>query len=163
VSAVEQVIAQEIADKLHLRLTGEQKRRLGRPPTENAEAYRCYLRGRYHWNKRGEEGLRKSIKLFEEAIDLDPTYALAYSGLADAYLNLAGWGHPAFREAYPRARAAASRALAIDDTLAEAHVSLAMVQKEHDWDWAAAGRGYERALELNPNYAVGWQWYGEYL
>lgn len=161
--AVEKAIAQEIVEKLHLRLTGEQKRRLSRPRTQNAEAYQCYLQGRHHWNKRTAEGLKKSIKLFEQAIDIDPTYALAYTGVADAYLNLGGWGHVAFREAYPRAKAAAIRALAIDETLAEAHVSLAMVQKEYDWDWPGAGREYERALELNPNYAVAHQWYGEYL
>jgi serine/threonine protein kinase len=161
--AIEKAIAQEIADKLRLRLTGEQKRRLSRPRTENAEAYQCYLKGRHHWNKRTAEALKKSIKLFEQAIDIDPTYALAYSGVADAYLNLGGWGHVAFREAYPRAKTAATRALAIDETLAEAHVSLAMVQKEYDWDWPGAGREYERALELNPNYAVAHQWYGEYL
>jgi serine/threonine protein kinase/tetratricopeptide (TPR) repeat protein len=160
---VERAIAQEIAGKLHLRLTGAQKRRLGQPLTTSAEAYQCYLRGRHHWNKRTEEGLRKSIKLFAEAIDIDPTYALAYTGVADAYLNLGGWGHQPFREAYPRAKAAALRALAIDATLAEAHVSLAMVQKEYDWDWPGAGRSYERALALNPNYAIGYQWYGEYL
>jgi len=85
------------------------------------------------------------------------------AGVADAYLNLGGWGYMAFREAYPRAKAAALRALAIDENLAEAHVSLAMVQKEYDWDWQGAGRAYERALELNPNYAVAHQWYGEYL
>jgi serine/threonine-protein kinase len=161
--AVEKAIAQEITEKLRLRLTGKQKRMLSRPRTQNAEAYQCYLKGRHHWNKRTAEGLKKSIKLFEQAIDIDPTYALAYTGVADAYLNLGGWGHVAFREAYPRAKAAALRALAIDETLAEAHVSLAMVQKEYDWDWPAAGREYERALELNSNYAVAHQWYGEYL
>jgi TolB-like protein/Flp pilus assembly protein TadD len=163
VLAVEKEIAQDVAAKLRLRLTGEQKRRLGRPATENAEAYQCYLMGRYHWNKRSAEGLKKSIKLFEQAIDLDPAYAPAHAGVADAYLNLGGWGHLPFREAYPRAKAAAARALALDEDLAEAHVSLAMVQKEYDWDWPAAGRGYERALELKPNYAVAHQWYGEYL
>jgi serine/threonine protein kinase/Tfp pilus assembly protein PilF len=161
--SIEKAIAQEIANTLRLRLTGEHKRRLSRPRTENAEAYRCYLQGRHHWNKRTAEGLKKSIKLFEQAIDIDPTYALAYTGVADAYLNLGGWGHVAFREAYPRAKAAAARALAIDESLAEAHVSLAMVQKEYDWDWTGAGRAYERALQLNPNYAVAHQWYGEYL
>jgi serine/threonine protein kinase/tetratricopeptide (TPR) repeat protein len=161
--AIEKAIAQEIADKLHLRLTGEQKRRLGRPLTENVEAYQCYLKGRHHWNKRTSEGLKKSIKLFEQAIDIDPTYALAYSGVADAYVNLGGWGHMPFREVYPRAKAAALRALAIDETLAEAHASLAMVQKEYDWDWVGAGRAYQRALELNPNYSVANLWYGEYL
>jgi tetratricopeptide (TPR) repeat protein len=126
--AVEKEIAQEIAKKLHLRLTGEQKRRLNRAPTQNPEAYHLYLKGRHSWNKRSAEGLKKSIKLFEQAIDIDPTYALAYTGVADAYLNLGGWGHLAFREAYPRAKAAAQRALALDEHLAEAHVSLAMVQ-----------------------------------
>lgn len=161
--ALEEVVAQEIAEKLHQRLTGDQKRRLVRPRTANAEAYQCYLKGRYHWNKRTAEGLKKSITWFEQALEHDPTYAAAYAGIADAYLNLGGWGHVPFREAYPLAKAAAARALAIDDTLAEAHVSLAMVQKEYDWDWVAAGRGYERALALNPGYAVAHQWYGEYL
>jgi tetratricopeptide (TPR) repeat protein len=121
------------------------------------------LKGRHCWNKRTAEGLRQSIKLFEQAIDLDPGYALAYSGVADAYLNLGGWGHLPFREAYPRARASASQALAIDADLAEAHVSLAMVYKEYDWDWSGAGREYERALELSPSYAIAHQWFGEYL
>src|SRR5207248_10775822 len=85
------------------------------------------------------------------------------AGVADAYLNLGGWGHLPFREAYPRARAAAARALELDEELAEAHASLAMVRKEYDWDWPGAGRGYERALELNPGYAVAHQWHGEYL
>src|SRR5262249_38971740 len=152
--AIEKAIAQEIADHLRPRLSGEQKRPLRRPRTANAEAYQCYLKGRYHWNKRTAEGLKKSIKLFEQAIDIDPTYALAYAGVADAYLNLGGWGHLPFREAYPRAKAAATQALAIDDHLAEAHVSLAMVLKEDDWDWPGAGREHERALELHPNYAV---------
>ncbi len=163
VLVVEKAIAQEIAEKLCLRLTRGQKRRVGQARTENAEAYQCYLKGRYHWSKRTAEGLKKSIKLFEQAIDIDPTYALAYAGVADAYLNLGGWGHLPFREAYPRAKAAATQALAIDENLAEAHVSLAMVQKEYDWDWRAAGREYERALGLNPNYAVAHQWFGEYL
>jgi tetratricopeptide (TPR) repeat protein len=137
-----------------LRLSGEQKRRLGQPRTENAEAYQRYLQGRYHWNKRSAESLKRSIKLFEQAIDLGPTYALAYCGVADAYLNLGGWGQLPFREAYPRARAAATQALAMDENLAEAYVSLAMVLKEYDWDYQGAGGEYQRALELNPNYAV---------
>src|SRR5262249_24318712 len=116
---VEKTIAREIVEKLRVRLTGAQRARLGRAPTENTEAYQCYLKGRYHWNKRTSEGLRKSIKFFEQAIELDPTYALAFTGIADAYLNLGGWGDLAFREAYPRAKAAAQQALAIDETLAE--------------------------------------------
>jgi eukaryotic-like serine/threonine-protein kinase len=160
---LEQAIAQAVADALHVRLTGPQRRRLDRPPTDSPEAYQCYLKGRYHWNKRTGDGLRKSIKLFEQAIDHDAAYALAYAGVADAYLNLGGWGHLPFREAYPRARAAADRALAIDDGLGEAWASRAMVQKEYDWDWSGAGRSYARALELSPSYAVAHQWFGEYL
>ncbi|MBW3598616.1 MAG: protein kinase [Planctomycetes bacterium] len=160
---LEQAIAHEIAENLRPRLTRDQKRRLDRPQTKNPEAYQCYLQGRRHWNKRTAEGLKKSIQLFEKAIDLDPTYALAFVGMADAYVNLGGWGYLPFREAYPRAKAAALRALALDDDLAEAHVSLGMVHKEYDWDWPSAGREYRRALELNPNYAVAHQWYGEYL
>ena len=160
---IEQSLSREIAENLRLRLTGEDQQRLTRRHTESAEAYRLYLQGRYHWNKRSGEGLRKSIKLYEQAIDLDPAYALAYTGIADALVNLGGWGHVASRETYPRAKAAALRALAIDDALAEAHVSLAVVQKEYDWDWPAAEQSYLRALELNPNYALAWMWYGEYL
>jgi TolB-like protein/Tfp pilus assembly protein PilF len=163
VLAVQEDLARDIVEKLRLRLSGEDRRRLAQRPTANVEAYQLYLKGRHHWNKRTAEGLKNSIKLFEQAIDIDPTYALAYAGVADAYLNLGGWGHVEFREAYPRAKAAAARALAIDETLAEAHVSLAMAMKEYDWDWPGAGRAYERALELNPNYAVAHQWYGEYL
>jgi serine/threonine protein kinase/tetratricopeptide (TPR) repeat protein len=163
VLAVEKAIAQDVADKLRIRLTGEQKRRLHQPATENVEAYKYYLKGRHYWNKRSAEALKKSIKFFEQAIDADPTYALAYSGVADAWLNLGGWGYLPFREAYPRAKAAAQRALALDDFLGEARVSLAMIHKEYDWDWPGAGREYERALEINPHYAVGHQWYGEYL
>jgi serine/threonine-protein kinase len=160
---IEQTLSREIAENLRLRLTGEDEQRLTRRHTESAEAYRLYLQGRYHWNKRSEGGLRKSIKLYEQAIDLDPAYALAYTGIADALVNLGGWGHVASRETYPRAKAAALRALAIDEGLAEAHVSLAVVQKEYDWDWPAAEQSYLRALELNPNYALAWMWYGEYL
>jgi serine/threonine-protein kinase len=160
---LEKAIAEEIAEKLHLRLTSQQQRRLRKPRTENAEAYQCYLQGRYHWNKRTEEGIKKSIKLFEQALSIDGGFALAYSGMADAYLNLGYWGYRPLAEAFPRARTAAQRALAIDPSLAEAHVSLAMVHREYDWDWKAAGQTYERALKLNPNYAVGHQWYGAHL
>jgi len=163
IQALEKTLAHDIAEKLHLRLSGAQRKRLDRSAAANAEAYQSYLKGRYFWNKRTGESMRKSIKCFEQAIEFDPTYALAYAGIADAYLQLGGWSDMPFREAYPLAKAAAQRALAIDENLAEAHVSLAMAQKEYEWDWGAAGRSYERALELNPNYAVGHQWYGEYL
>ena len=140
--AVEEAVARDIAEQLRLHLSGDAERRLARPPAANAAAYQLYLKGRYHWNKRTDEGLRKSVELFEQAIDRDPAFALAYAGLADAYHNLGGWGLLAPREAYPRAKAAASRALALDEHLAEAHVSLAMVRKEYEWDWAGAERSY---------------------
>lgn len=160
---MEEQVAGEIAAQLRPRLTGAQKKRLARRQTSSPEAHQLYLQGRYHWNKRTEQGLKKSVQLFEQAINKDPAYALAYAGLADAYLNLGGWGYLPFRQAYPRAKAAALRALEFDDKLAEAHVSLAMAMKEYDWDWTGAGKEYQRALELNPNYAIAHQWYGEYL
>ena len=161
--ATEEALARDIAEQLRLRLSGDNERRLARSPAADAATYQLYLKGRYHWNKRTAEGLRKSVQLFEQAIDRDPAFALAYAGLADAYTNLGGWGHLPPREAYPRAKTAASRALALDEHLAEAHASLGMVRKEYDWDWAGAERSYLRALQLNPNYAIAHQWYGEYL
>jgi eukaryotic-like serine/threonine-protein kinase len=161
--AVEESIAREIAEALRLRLTGEQALRLGRRRTDHPDAYQLYLKGLFFLNKRTEEGLRTGARYFEEAIAIDPAYALAHAGRADCYHNLGGWGHLPPREAYPKAKAAATRALEIDATLAEAHTALAMAVKEYDWDWAAAQRGYRRAIALNPNYAVAHQWYGEYL
>jgi serine/threonine protein kinase/tetratricopeptide (TPR) repeat protein len=163
VYALERAISQDIADKLRLRLTGAQRERLLQMPAANAEAYQSYLQGRYYWNKRTKEGLTKCIKLLHKAIEFDPTYALAYAGIADAYLQLGGWGDIPPREASSKAKAAAQRALAIDADLAEAHVSLGLAHKEHEWDWSAAGHAYQRALQLNANYAVAHQWYGEYL
>jgi serine/threonine protein kinase/tetratricopeptide (TPR) repeat protein len=163
VVSLEKSIAEEVARQLRVQLSGDQMQQLRRPETISPEAYHCYLKGRYHLGKRTAQSIRKSIKLFEQAIDLDPVYAPANAGLADSYLNLGGWGHLSFRDAYPKAKAAALRALAINPNLAEAHVSLAMVIKEFDWDWPGADSAYRRALELNPNYAVGHQWYGEFL
>jgi serine/threonine protein kinase/tetratricopeptide (TPR) repeat protein len=159
--AVEDEIARSIVAGLRQRLTETQRRRLDKRTTINPEAYHLYLRGRYYWNKRTGEGMKRSIELFQQAIDLDPTYALAYAGMADTYLNLGGWGQLAPHDAYPRAKAAAARALEIDDSLAEAHIALAMATKEYDWDFPRAEKAYRRALELNPNYAVAHMWYGE--
>jgi eukaryotic-like serine/threonine-protein kinase len=161
--AVEEEMAREIADRLRLRLSETQRRRLEKRPTINNEAYQLYLKGRFYLNKRTGAGMKRSIELFDESIALDPSFALAYAGLADTYLNLGGWGQLAPHDAYPRAKTAATRALEIDDTLAEAHTSLAMTAKEYDWDFPRAERAYRRALELNPNYAVAHLWYGECL
>ena len=160
--AVQQEIAREIAERLRARLTGEERRRVTRNYTQNVEAYQLYLRGRHHWNKRTAEGLRQAIEYFQQAIDRDPNYALAYSGLADCYSNLQGYAGAPSSEMVPRARAAASRALEIDPSLAEAHASLGLNHYQ-SWQWAESERELKRAIELNPNYASAHQWYGLWL
>ena len=162
--AVQDDIARSIADRLRLRLTREEEERLARHYTEDSEAYQLYLQGRYHWNKRTDEGIRTGLEYFRKAIEKDPRYALAYTGVADSYTVGSGryLALPA-KEAYPRARVAAEKALQIDDSLAEAHASMASIKMEYDWDWAGAEREFRRAVELNPNYATAHQWYAEYL
>ncbi len=161
--AVQEEIATEISEKLRLRLTGEEKKRLTKRYTQNTEAYQLYLKGRYYWSRRTEEGLKRGVDYFQQAIDLDPNYASAYTGLADSY-NIIGWySHLAAKEAFPRAKAAAIKALEIDDTLAEAHNSLAGVQLFYDWDWRSAEQEFQRAMELNPNYATAHHWHAHCL
>ncbi|HEV2021462.1 MAG TPA: protein kinase [Terriglobales bacterium] len=159
--AVQEDIAREITDKLRLRLEGEEEKRLTKHFTENTEAYQLYLKGRYYWNKRTPDGIQKAIEYFQEAIEKDPSYALAYAGLADCYHVPANPLPP--RERMPRAKAAAMRALQLDDTLVEAHTALARVLFVYDWDWSAAEKEFKRAIELNPRYAPAHQWYGGYL
>jgi tetratricopeptide (TPR) repeat protein len=125
----------------------------------NPEAYELYLKGRYEWNNRTEEGLKKGLEYFQQAINLDPTYALAYSGLADSYSVLGNNGSLPGAEVYPKAKAAALRALELDKNLAEAHASLGLVLFEYKWDQEAALKEYETAIELNPNYATAHHWY----
>ena len=161
--AIQEGIAQEISENLRLRLTGEEKRRMTKRYTENAEAYQLYLKGRYHWNKRTGEGLKKGIQFFQQAIEKDPGYALAYTGLADCYNLLSLYSALPPKEAMPKAKAAAQHALDIDESLAEAHNSLAYAKLYYDWDWNGAEREFQRALELNPNYSIAHHWYHEYL
>lgn len=147
-------IAEDISEKLRLRLTGEEKKRMAKRYTKNADAYRFYLKGRYFvTTKRTEEWIKKGIEHFQKAIDLDPNYALAYSGIAEAYGFLAsstgGWSP---REAYPKAKAAALKALELDDALGEAHCSLGFFRLLYDWNFAAAEREFEKAIRFNPNY-----------
>src|SRR5262249_44161794 len=132
----------------------------GKRYTDNAEAYQFYLKGRYFWEKRTPDGINKAISYFKQAIDTDPSYALAYAGLADCYVVPDNPLSP--RDKIPKARAAAKKALELDDTLAEAHTTLARVLTIFDWNWSGAKKEFERALELNPRYAVAHQWYGEY-
>jgi TolB-like protein/Flp pilus assembly protein TadD len=163
--AVETEIATKIAAALQAKLTGAEQQALSSVPTENSEAHQFYLKGRYYWNRRGEEGLKKATEYFEQAIKADPNYALAYAGLADSYalLGFHGYGALPPAEAVPKAKVAAEKALQIDETLAEAHASLAYAKEEYDWDVAGAEREYKRAIELNPNYATAHQWYAVHL
>jgi TolB-like protein/Tfp pilus assembly protein PilF/tRNA A-37 threonylcarbamoyl transferase component Bud32 len=159
--AVQEDITREITDKLRLRLKGEEEKRLTRHFTENTEAYQLYLKGRYYWNKRTPDGIQKAIEYFQEAIEKDPSYALAYAGLADCYHVPANPLPP--RQRMPQAKAAAMKALQLDDTLVEAHSTLARVLFAYDWDWSGAEKEFKRAIELNPRYSPAHQWYGGYL
>jgi eukaryotic-like serine/threonine-protein kinase len=159
--AVQEEIAREISDKLQLKLSGEEKRRLTKRYTHDTAAYHFYLKGRYFWNKRAHEALEKGLVFFKQAIEADPAYALAYSGLADSYALL-GVALPP-RDAFPRAIAASLKALEIDDSVAEAHTSFAFARMFFEWDWAGAEGEFKRAIELNPNYATAYQWYGRLL
>jgi len=155
-------MALKILESLKVRLLGETRSRVVKNYTANPEAYTLYLQGRYFWNKRTTEDVRKAIDYFNQAIALDPDFALAYSGLADSYLVLPQFLENRMSEALPPARDAALKALALDDGLAEAHVSLALV-RESEWDFAASERKFKRAIELNPNYPTGRFWYGNLL
>ncbi|HEY6120780.1 MAG TPA: protein kinase [Pyrinomonadaceae bacterium] len=158
--ALQSEIAREIVDKLKLKVSGEEKG-LEKHYTESSEAYQLYLKGRFYWNKRTPDGIKKSIEYFNQAIEKDPGFALAYAGLADSYLVPSNPQPPS--ERMPRAKAAAMRALELDETLAEAHTSLGRVLATYDWDWTSAEKEYKRAIELNPRYAIAHQWYSGYL
>lgn len=159
---VQEEIARDVSVKLRLYLTDEQMTSLGRRPTENTEAYRLYLKGRYLWNQFHPNAVERGIDYFNQAIAADPHYALAYSGLADAYLRLAAMYLPPKR-LLPLAKEAALKAVGADGTLAEARASLGLVKLWHDHDWAGAKQEYLRAIALNPNAVIPHQGYGSYL
>ena len=159
--ALQDEIARQVTDSLRLRLTGVQEERITKRYTYNEEAYKLYLQGRYYWNRRTIDDFRTAIPYFQKAIEIDPNFALAYSGLSDSYGLLASYGGGP--DTMPLAKAAASRALELDDNLAEAHGSLGQNLIEYEYDFAAAEREYKRAIELNPNYASAYQWYAELL
>ena len=160
--SVEQEISTEIAEKLKLKLSGEEKRQISKSHTVSNEAFQNYLKGRYFWNKRTPEGIKQAIEFFEQAIDSDPNYALAYAGLSDCYNLLTDYAGVPPNESFPRAKASAKKALEIDDTVAEAHVSLAHAYLSYDWNWKDAEAEYRRGIELSPNYATGHHWFGWY-
>jgi TolB-like protein/Tfp pilus assembly protein PilF len=162
--SVQDEIAREISERLRLSLSGQEKKRLAKRYTQDTEAYHLYLKGRHCWNKRTAEGIQRGVEFFKRAIEKDPRFALAYAGIADSYYLLYSTGFAALHpeEAFPRAKAAASCALQIDDTLAEAHASMAPL-RQNEWDWAGAEREYKRAIELNPSYATAHHWYAFHL
>src|SRR6059058_5722890 len=158
--AVETEIAKTVADVLQAKLTGSEQRVIAARPTENTEAHQFYLKGRFFWNKRTGNDLKKSIDYFEQALAANPSYALGYAGVADAYVFLPGYTAGAPGDYYPKAKAAAKKALELDETLAEAHTTLALAIWYYDFDFKQANREFQRAIELNPNYATGHQQYG---
>jgi TolB-like protein/tetratricopeptide (TPR) repeat protein len=158
--AVESEIAKTIAETLRVKLTGAQAKAITARPTENNAAHELYLKGRYFWFKRTAEDLKKAADYFQQAIDADPNYALAYVGLADAFVLVPAYGGASPRECYPKAKVAARRAIELNDDLAEAHASYGKVLWNHDLDFIQSLAEFERALKLNPNYATAHHWYG---
>lgn len=161
VFATESEIAKTIADTLRAKLSGSEQSALAVHPTADPEAHQLYLRGRYFWNKRTGADFRKAIGYYNQAIDKDPNYALAYVGLADAYVLLSAYAEASPKESLPQAKEAAMKALELDPTLGEAHTALAQATVAYDMDPAAANREFQRAIELNPNYATAHHWYAE--
>ena len=157
--AAESDIAKTIAETLQAKLTGSEKTAMSKAPTSDPEAYELYLKGRFFWNKRTGADLRKAIDYFNQAIAKDPNYALAYAGLADSYLLLSPYGAAAPKDSVPQAKAAVKKALELDDTLAEAHASSARIISGYDFDSQRAIAEFERALQLNPNYATAHHWF----
>jgi TolB-like protein/Tfp pilus assembly protein PilF len=160
---VQSDIARDISENLRSKLTGEEQKRVVKRFTENPAAYQAYLKGRYHWNKRTAADLNKSIEYYNQAIAIDPTYALAYSGLADCYLVLPDYTNTPSEEAHPKSKAAALKALELDETLAEAHAALGGVKVDSEWDFVGAENELKRAIEINPNYATAHHYYAQYL
>ncbi|HVF49056.1 MAG TPA: protein kinase [Pyrinomonadaceae bacterium] len=165
--SVQEEISREVSEKLRAKLeagrSGGQPLPTPKRYTDNTEAYQAYLRGRFFWNRRNREGFEKGIENFQRAIQIDGNYALAYAGLADCYALQSDYSMVPPNKAMPKAREAAERALALDDTLAEAHTSLAFVKMAYEWKWTEAEQEFRRAIELNPNYATAHQWYASCL
>jgi len=160
---IQEKVAAEIAQALQLRLSPDEKQKLKKRSTENTGAYQLYLQGRFFWNKRSEEGLKTAIRYFEDAIEKDPHYAVAWAGIADSYSLLGEYGNIPRKELYPKARAAVNKALEIDNRLAEVHTSLASILMLSEWDWANSEKEFKLALELNPNYATAHHWYSQWF
>ncbi len=163
--ALQNNVARAIAGEIRVTLNPREEAALENSKKVNPEAYDAYLKGRYFWNKRTGEGLKKAVDYFDRAIAADPAFARAYSGLADSYALMGDWEYGILspRDAFPRAKAAATKALALDDNLSEAHTSLAFILDLYEWGWASAEKEYQRALALNPGYATAHHWYAWHL
>jgi len=161
--SVQNTIAEQITSSLRLKLTRDEKTRMTRRHTEDAEAYQFYLKGRFYWNKRTAAGFDKAIDYFQQAAGRDPNYALAYAGQADCYALLNIYGIKSAKESFPIAKAMALKALELDPQLGEAHTTLGFVQALFDWDWTGSEASFKRAIELNPSYATTYHWYGAML
>ena len=162
--AIQDSVSEHVVRELELELSGSERRHLRKNYTDNPDAFRAYIKGRYFWSRRTPDGLRKGLEYAQQAVALDPTYAAAYVGMADTY-NLLGAQHSVMPpgEAFPKARAAAERALEIEPTMAEAYASLGFVAYCLDWDWNASESHFRKAIELKPNYPTAHHWYGEFL
>jgi TolB-like protein/Flp pilus assembly protein TadD len=161
--AVQEEIAKQVSEKLRLRTTGEEQKRLAKRSTENTEAYQLYLKGRYYWNRRTADMLKRANEYFQQAIDKDPSYGLAYAGLAESYALFTFYEVLQPRESCPKAKAAAAKTLEIDETLSEAHAALGWIKMSCDWDWPGSDREFRRALEINPNDGTARMWHGMYF
>jgi len=161
--SIQEDIKSKIAEKLRLRLTDEERKLLAKPDTRSNEADRLFKLGRYYWNMRTEEAFKKGIQCFNQAVDKDPGFALAYVGVADCYNSLVHGSYLSFRDALPKSKAAALKALELDEDLAEARNSLVFATAVYDWNWQEAEKGYKRVIALSPNYAAAHFWYGQYL
>ena len=163
--SLQEEISAAISERLQPALTGEQKKRIAKRYTDNTQAYQLYLKGRYYWSKKTEDGFRKGIDYFEQAIKVDPNYAPAYAEMAELYTNMANYNFALIppRDAWAKARTAAGKARQIDDSLGTAHASLAIGYYYFDWDWANAEKEFKRALEVDPSLVTAYHWYAHYL
>jgi TolB-like protein/Tfp pilus assembly protein PilF len=157
--SVESDVAKAIAEQLRAHITRQEEQVIAAKSTKNIEAYDAYLRGRYFWNKRTSDGIKHAIEHFQQSIERDPDFALGHAGLADSYIALTFYNFAAPHETMPKAKESAIKALALDNTIAEAHASLAHILMNYDWNWSAAAKEFKRSIELKPDYATGHQWY----
>ena len=160
---IQEMVSEKIAEALRIQLTREEQNMLEKRYTDDTEAYQLYLKGRYFWKKRNEEGLKAALEQFEKALEKDPGYALAWAGLADTYSLMGEFTNISRRELFPKQMAAVNRALEIDNRLGEAHISLAISLMLNEWDWKNSEKEFQLGIELSPNYATGHHWYAEWL